>query len=208
MVTKTLDLPKEKPLVEAVRLDNKSYNILFKENTLFSLRVNGDEIVPVAYKVLEKSIEGYRWTYKGQIQKDLSAPPLAIDQVNSDSRGSIFAVKYMGAEIFSLIATKEGYARGGHSHPYSVNFSMPVGSGTWNILKGENWTQLYQMAGNSPITIGAGEVHYIVAKTDTLITESGANGEKFSSLNHQPTRDIVDSINKAKDNALKSLARN
>jgi hypothetical protein len=82
---------------------------------------------PVDSSVSKETLQCYHRVFNNQINRDKTAPTLAIKEVSSDARGVILVAEYLGAEVFSLLGTKAGKARGGHHHPYPVRLTMPIG---------------------------------------------------------------------------------
>lgn len=190
----------ERNLISATgNKDNTEWRVFFKKVPVFMLRVDDRKgIIPGAITVDEKNLRLYNWPYKGQIEADFAnKPPLSIRLVNQDMRGTIYAVEFAGAEVFSLIGTNAGYARGGHYHPYDVNFCMPIGSGTLRIKQNGNWISVEQRSGIE-VAVKINEIHYVIAETDMMLTEIPANAEIFRSTNDQASRKMVDDINNSK----------
>ncbi len=201
MAEKTLS----KSMIFVVSLNDCMCMVMFKGAPVFELNASKEGIIasPVARDLDERSMAGYNWTYTGQVDVDFDKRALlSVDNVNEDPRGIICTVKFAGAEVYNIVGTHEGYARGGHSHPYAVNFSMPVGSGTWHILREGTWLEINQRPG-SLLRIEEGEIHYVVAKSDMLLTESAVDCEKFQATNDPDCRTVVDDINKKERTPLK-----
>lgn len=172
------------------------YRIRFNGKDLFDLRatdMRGVEAIPIG--VTQQSVEGCNFKYFiGAFKVDFNAPRLEIRQVSDDERGAIFVVQYKGAELYKMLLTNTGFARGGHAHDEDFEFRSVVGTVVWHLEKENKF--VVQRAGE-PLALSKGDVHYLVALEPSL----NIGVPKDGSINVAPSaskpesRAVVDGIN-------------
>ncbi|MDE1825048.1 MAG: hypothetical protein KGH61_02690 [Candidatus Micrarchaeota archaeon] len=175
-----------------------TYQIIFNGTRVFDLKATGSGIKAIAIWASGDSVLGYNFKYaeplKGE-RKD--APLLRISEVQKDERGGIYIAEYRGVEIYNFLVTNPGYARGGHSHPGSVNFHMVSGTGVWYMLGDDGEKIVVQSAGER-VSVEGGVNHYVVSLTPTLkseIASEGPKGEPFTATNDERSRATVTYVN-------------
>ncbi|MDE1850206.1 MAG: hypothetical protein KGH54_00215 [Candidatus Micrarchaeota archaeon] len=199
----SLRRPDTQALLVAKKIANSEketvYRIALNGKELFDLRATSwGGIEAIAINAPKESLTGYNLNYSiGSLKVNFEAPILEVRQINSDERGSISVVLYKGVEVYNMLATNTGFARGGHSHPDDVGFQMVEGIGVWYIRKNGVWKTVVQNKGDI-VNVGADESHYVVALSPSLKSEipkiRSADG-KFKATNDD-SREIVDHINK------------
>lgn len=175
------------------------YRIYFKGTPLLDFVADKNGVIAEDIGNGIRSIGAYGWVYNGQIKIDGTKPFLYLRFIKADSRGTTYAVEFMGAEIYNITATRKGFARGGHSHPYNVDFIMVAGSGVWGIRRGGRWVTVEQSAGTEHVKVNANEPHYIVAKEDMVTTEFPEGNMMYADVKDEESRRIVDSINESRE---------
>lgn len=195
-------------------LNHTTYKISLNEKELFNLMGTNRGITAEPILATPENLKGYNFTYIiGKIKPDFEAPLLEVKTINSDQRGSISVVLFKGVEIYNMLATNRGYARGGHNHNNPVKFvdvysEAPI---VWYIEKSPGkWETIIQREGGT-VEVAGGQNHYVVALGASLKSElpkEGPKGEPFQATNDSVSRAIVDRINARQKEVDAKLVRN
>jgi len=195
-----LKRPETEAVLEAVKIkDSKRetvYRIVFNGAKMFDLRATdtwGIEAIPIS--VSKECVEPCNFSYFiGALKVDFEAPRLEVKQISNDERGSIFVVAYKGAEIYKMLATNTGFARGGHAHKVDFEFRSVVGTAVWHFEEGDKF--VVQGSGKS-LSLSKGNVHYMVALEPSLnIGFPKENVVNIAPLANNPeSRAVVDLMN-------------
>lgn len=102
---------------------------------------------------------------------------LNFERVHEDERGEIYVITGAlpeGREI-TLFTTKAGYARGGCVHRENWERATVIDGGVKYHIEGMSPKAFW---GGDLITIPAGEAHYFISLTDSVVIEWGATVEE------------------------------
>lgn len=118
-----------------------------------------------------------------------------LTKINEDIRGEIYSLTGLKQypEI-AILTIGKGYSRGGCIHPIHDEYAC--------IIEGD----VKYIIGNKEIALHTGEIicipkntpHYLIALTDSVVLEWGADPEEKKNK-HLEFRKIVDEINKKKN---------
>ena len=112
---------------------------------------------------------------------------MRLDKVHEDHRGSIYTLTDED-ELCNILFTNKGKARGGCMHKLDEHLI---------VFKGEIELFIdnvsYTMKAGDCRTIPSAIPHYLVSKTDSIVSESGAKGEILGK--YKPHLDKINEIN-------------
>ncbi|MCX6822068.1 MAG: cupin domain-containing protein [Candidatus Aenigmarchaeota archaeon] len=112
---------------------------------------------------------------------------LMMNKVNEDDRGAIYSIPLDADEDLAVLVTKKGYARGGHSHPNTLEFFVVV-KGMVNYIVDDKETVYVE--GNSGHILG-NKPHILLSLEDSILIHWGAK----KTVTDKKYREIVDKIN-------------
>lgn len=119
---------------------------------------------------------------------------MKLKEIHSDARGKItLLTEDMKWDEVTIFTTKAGYARGGCIHENSLEYSS-IMQGHVIYQIGDKHVDCYV---GDTVKIPAGEPHYFISVTDSIVLEWGATPEEKKEK-HEVFRHIVDNFNKGK----------
>lgn len=176
--------------------------IFFKEKAILYLVGSEEGISARAVNTTQLSADGFNWSFeenKGRIKTARLEPLLSLSEVRSDSGSTTLSLNFIGARAYSFLVTQSGYARGGHSHPYPVDVYQPAGTSKWYLDNRVSETVVIQNAGDKPLRIEAGVVHWAIAMEDSFFRVVRPPGQKIVSVPDLRASYRVREINQEQD---------
>ena len=116
----------------------------------------------------------------------------SVKKVSSDEdlRGEIYDLGVDANVHVSLLTTKKGYVRGGHSHKYNEEFFVVIGKLEYHSGFEDN-EQVSVFGPGSTVRTSQGIPHYIKALDDLVLVEFRPRDSEYEAIEYQPFRRLV-----------------